>query len=214
MNDVSLGFTVGIIGAGWLGGSVGRALAKAGHRVIFASRHPSRIQHLPEGLPTASVGTLDAAARCNIVLLSTPFDALREIAASHGKTLAGRIVIDATNPADDTAAGREAAHTGAAELTRRLFPDARLVRCFSAVDATCIEQGHGYGETRPLGVPLASDDAGALMTVSQLVRDVRCVPVSTGPLETARLFQRGAPAFRANTHAAALRRKLGLRIAA
>lgn len=206
--------SIGIIGAGWLGGSVGRAIAAAGHDVLFASRHPERIKHLTEDLPSSRVGTLVAAAGQDIVLLSTPFDALEGVAAQYGDALTGKILIDATNPPGRSAAGREGERIGVAQLVRDMFPDTRLVRCFSAVDATCIEEGHGYGEAGPLGVPLASDDAEALATVCALVRDADCVPVPTGPLETARLFQRGAAAFRANTNAARLRDLMGLAQAA
>ena len=31
---------IGVIGAGWLGGTVGRQWVKAGHKVLFSSRHP------------------------------------------------------------------------------------------------------------------------------------------------------------------------------
>ena len=95
----------------------------------------------------------------------------------------------------------------------KYLPGARLVRAFSAVDATSVEASPaGRGAT--LGVPLASDDEEALRVAERLVRDAGCEPVVVGDLAAARSFQRGGPGFRANTSAPALRRRLGLPTAA
>ena len=94
-------------------------------------------------------------------------------------------------------AGRRILRQGVGETAAALFDASRLVRCFSAVDATCIEQGHGYGEDEPLAVPLAGDDAAAVETVARLVAEIGCVPVVTGDIASSRSFQRGSPVFRA-----------------
>lgn len=203
-------YGIGIIGAGWLGGSVGRSLAAAGHQVVMAARHRERVDRQAQGLPNIQVGSLAAAAVQDIILLATPFDALSDIAGRFGAGLGGKIVIDATNPPGDSEAGHLGRRIGVASLVHHMFPKTRLVRCFSAVDATCIEQGHGYDDPRPLGIPLASDDGEALTIACTLVRDMGCVPVPTGALDSARLFQRGTPAFRANTNADRLRDLMGL----
>ncbi|MGX1101385.1 NADPH-dependent F420 reductase [Amorphus sp. MBR-141] len=191
---------IGVIGAGWLGGTVGRALAEAGHEVVFASRHPESLSPLTDGLRNARAGTpQEAAAFGDVVLFATPYDAL----ASYGRTLSaelrGKIVLDATNPRPDKERGRSAYERGVAQTSTELLPGTRLVRCFSAVDATCIGQQHGYSEREALAVPLASDDKDALAVASDVVRDTGCIPVVTGGLASSRIFQRGGPGFRANT---------------
>lgn len=202
--------TIGIIGAGWLGGSVGRALAAAGYAVVFSSRHPERLERDVAGLPSARTGSVEEAASCAVALLATPHDALEGYGARFAFRFAGSIVLDATNPSGSSPQGCEGTRIGVAALTRSYFPAARLACHFSAVDATCIEQGHGYSETAPLGVPLASDDLQAVALAEDLVRATGCVPVATGGLATARLFQRGQPGFRANTDADRLRSLMGL----
>jgi hypothetical protein len=42
---------IGIIGAGMIGGTVGRLWAKAGHKVRFATRHPDELRDLVKGVP-------------------------------------------------------------------------------------------------------------------------------------------------------------------
>ena len=98
---------------------------------------------------------------------------------------------------------------GVALTSAKYLPGTRLVRAFSAVDATAVEasarRDHGK-----LGVPLAGNDAEAVEVAAQLVRDAGCEPVVVGTLAAARGFQRGGPGFRANTTAPELRRLLGL----
>jgi predicted dinucleotide-binding enzyme len=54
---------IGIIGAGKIGGTVGRLWAKAGHKVRFATRHPDELEDLVKGVgENALVGTSKEAA--------------------------------------------------------------------------------------------------------------------------------------------------------
>jgi predicted dinucleotide-binding enzyme len=123
----------------------------------------------------------------------------------------GKIDLDACNPyaPDPVDFRRDIENEGVALAAARLLPETRLVRAFSAVDATPVEASGQRGGEK-LGVPLASDDAEALEIAAHLVRDANCVPVPVGGLEQARSFQRGGPGFRANTDATALPRLTGL----
>ncbi|RYZ75886.1 MAG: NADP oxidoreductase, partial [Proteobacteria bacterium] len=71
-----------VIGAGWLGGTVGKAWVKAGYEVMFSSRHPEELQALIDGLgENASVGTLSEAAQFgSILLFAVPGSSLAEVA--------------------------------------------------------------------------------------------------------------------------------------
>lgn len=89
---------IGVIGAGWLGGTVGRQWVRAGHEVLFSSRHPERLKNLPQDLGfRASVGAAAAAAVFGpVVLIATPHEALAAIGRDHHEALHGKIVLDAT----------------------------------------------------------------------------------------------------------------------
>lgn len=202
---------IGVIGAGWLGGTVGEIWAKAGHEVMFSSRRPeahvARAQRL-----RAWAGTMQEAADFGeVALIAIRYRALPDVAEALGPALAGKIVLDACNPyTPDPPAFQQAIEAeGVALATARLLPDVRLARAFSAVDATAVEaSAENSGET--LGVPIASDDPEALLVAERLVRDAGCEPVSVGGLAAARSFQRGGPGFRAHLSAPALRRRLRL----
>jgi len=91
---------IGIVGAGWLGGTVGKAWLKAGHQVLFSSRHPDKQQRVAAALgPLASGGTAEeAAAFGDVVLISVPYRVLEALGQELQASLAGKIVLDACNP--------------------------------------------------------------------------------------------------------------------
>jgi 8-hydroxy-5-deazaflavin:NADPH oxidoreductase len=125
--------------------------------------------------------------------------------------LRGKVVLDASNdsPSRDDPVGREALANGLGLTSAKLLPGTRLVRAFSAVEASAIAAS-ARRQGGKLGVSLAGDDAQAVQVAAELVRDAGCEPVVVGDLAAASRFQRGSPAFRANATAPELRRLLGL----
>jgi predicted dinucleotide-binding enzyme len=204
---------IGIIGGGWLGGTVGHNWVEAGHEVLFSSRHPEQYAAMVRALgPRAAAGTpAEAAAFGEVVLIAVPYRALPAIGHELHDVLKDKIVLDACNPypPDPTPFRREIEAEGVALTSARLLPGTRLVRAFSAVDATDIGAS-AKGRRERLGVPLASDDPEAMRIAADLVRDAGCAPLEVGNLAAARCFQRGGPGFRANTSLPELRRLLAL----
>ncbi|WP_313687133.1 NADPH-dependent F420 reductase [Pantoea sp.] len=198
---------IGVIGAGWLGGTVAKLWVKAGHQVMFSTRHLDELRReiAPLGANARAGTPVEAATFGDILLFAVPWDALSQLGQQLAPLMKGKIVIDACNPP-----GGQMSENGVAEASQKLLPGTRYVRAFSAVDATAIEASASASQSNKLGVPMASDDAAALTLVARLVEDAGSVPVITGNLASARSFQRGGPGFRANTNAAALRNILGL----
>lgn len=203
---------IGVIGAGSMGGAVGREWVRAGHEVMFSSRNPDQLQAMArQAGPRASVGLPIEAARFGTVLLFTvPYAALPQLASDLRSELQGKIVLDACNPpGDDSELSRRAYAEGVAVTTARLLTGARVARAFSSVDGTQVAVS-ARRSTDKLGVSVASDDADALAMAQRLVRDAGCEPVVTGGLASATSFQRGGPGFRNHLDAQALRVVLGL----
>ncbi|PKU24788.1 NADPH-dependent F420 reductase [Telmatospirillum siberiense] len=204
---------IGVIGAGWMGGTVGRLWVQAGHEVLFSSRHPDELVSMASRLgPRASVGTVRQAAEFGSVLLfAVSYDGLPQLGCDLQELITGKIVLDACNPpgGSGNALAREAMSSGVGPISAKYLPGTRLVRAFSAVDATSVEASARRQDGK-LGVPLAGDDTDAIDLATQLVRDAGCEPVIVGDLAAATSFQRGGPGFRANTTASELRRLLGL----
>ena len=79
---------IAVIGAGNIGRTLGAKWAAAGHEVVYGVRSPGAAD-------TASVA--DAVARAEVVALAIPGAAAKDVLATLGPTLAGKVVIDATN---------------------------------------------------------------------------------------------------------------------
>jgi 8-hydroxy-5-deazaflavin:NADPH oxidoreductase len=83
---------IAIIGTGFIGTTLGHALAEAGHSVTFGSRHPSG--ESSEGI-VATVAV--ALAGSEVIILALPGRAIGDLVTEHGDLMAGKLVIDATN---------------------------------------------------------------------------------------------------------------------
>jgi predicted dinucleotide-binding enzyme len=190
---------IGVIGSGRIGGTVGGLWVKAGHPVLFSSRHPEALKPLVDGLgPLAQAGTVaEAISFADVLFLATPYGALPQLGQENAGAWSGKIVLDATNAIAqrDGAIADEAQRNGIGITTAKYLPGARVVRAFNFMGATNFASQHH----RPGGlvaVPIAGDDRAALQVAAQLVRDAGFEPVVVGPLASADKFAPGGPLFR------------------
>ena len=205
---------IGVIGAGHIGGTISGLWIKAGHPVFLSSRHPEELQDLVARLgPLAQAGTVDQAiAFGDVVFIAVPYGALPQIGKDYGKSLAGKIVLDANNAVasrDVGAIADEVERNGIGVTSQKYLPGARLVRAFNTLSYTIFEREANRPSPR-LAVPIAGDDQEAIQVAAQLVRDAGFDPVEVGKLADASRFQRGAPGYGQNVSAAELRQKLSL----
>lgn len=184
---------IGIVGSGKIGSVVGKLWAKAGHKVMFSSRHPESLDKLvADAGPTASRGTVEQAlAFGEVILLSIPYASVETFGKEYQALYKGKIVIETGNPypGRDGAIAKEvrSSKLGTGVWSQRWLPGARLVRGFNSVwDQTLAAEAH-RAEPR-VGIPLASDDEEALNVAAQLVRDAGFDPVIVGPLSRSRDF--------------------------
>jgi len=202
---------IGIVGSGKLGGTVGTLWVKAGHEVMFSSRHPEELKEMASKLgPRARVGTVsEAIAFGNVILLAVPYSALPQIGRENGSALAGKIVVDASNPVvrRDGAVAEEAVANGVGPTSLKYLPGVRYVRAFNPVGTAALER-ENHREGTPIGMPVAGDDAQAVKVASQLVRDAGFEPVVV-PLSRAMAFAPGTPIFGKATPVDELRKYLG-----
>lgn len=203
---------IGVIGSGRLGGTIGGLLAKAGHQVMFSSRHPDELKGLVEAVgPNARAGSVEqAVAFGEVILVAVPYSAMPQVGRDNAKGLAGKIVLDASNPviSRDGEVAKAAQEKGVGEASAEHLKGARLVRAFNSFGAgTFASQARRAGE--PLGVPIASDDAEALKVAARLVRDAGFEPVAV-PLARAKEFAPPGPLFTKALPVSELRKALGV----
>ena len=201
---------IGIIGAGMIGSTMAKLWAAAGHTVMIASRHSDELAPLVEKLGrNASAGAaVDAAAFGEAVLLTVPLGAVPQLALDLGPSLVGKVVLDTGNAYEkrDGAVAREASQhpSGSAGWAASLFPGARWVKAFNTVYFKVLErEAHRDGDR--VGIPLASDDRGALDVAVELVRDAGFEPVIVGPLARGREFEPDTPPYNTGMSATDLR---------
>jgi predicted dinucleotide-binding enzyme len=202
---------IGVIGSGRLGGAVGALWVKAGHPVMFSSRHPEELKDMVAKLgPLARSGTVEQAiAFGDVILLATPYGAVPEVASTYGASLARKTVLDATNAvrARDGAVADEATANGIGVTTAKYLRGARVVRAFNFMGAADFtRESHRAGTL--VAVPIAGDDPEALAVASQLVRDAGFEPVVVGPLASANRFAPGGPLFHQVGNATELKAKM------
>jgi predicted dinucleotide-binding enzyme len=203
-----------VIGAGHIGSTVGGLWVKAGHPVMFATRHPEELTSLTASLgPLARAGSVPAALGFGeAVFLAIPYRAMPEFGQNFGPALRGRVVLDAGNAIaarDGASLAAEAEAVGIGRLSARFLPGARLVRAFNTLNYAILAREANRPPPR-LAIPIAGDDEQALQVAQTLVRDAGFDPVVVGGLEQARLFQRGGPGYGQAVTADELRRILGL----
>lgn len=202
---------IGIIGTGRIGGALARHWVNAGHEMLMSSRHPEELQPLAAELgPRARVGTpREAAAFGTVVLVSVPYAALPQIGSDYAAELAGKIVLDTSNPVAnrDGPMAVEAKARGSGIASAELLPDTRLVRAFNCIPAAALAN-EGNRAPERLAIPLAGDDAAALAMAERLVADAGFDSVIVGGLADARRFDLGEPLARGNWTAAQFREAL------
>lgn len=190
---------IATIGAGREGGALGTLFAKAGHPVMFSSRHPEQLTELVAAAgPNAKAGSVaDAVAFADVVLLIVPYGAVEQIGRDYGKALAAKkLVLDVSNPSprrdgEEIVKWAEA-QGGAGLATQKLLPGARLVRGFNAIGASKLaKDAHREGE--PVGVPIAGDDKDAIAVASALIKEIGFEPVLVGGLAKGKHLVPGTP---------------------
>lgn len=148
---------IGVIGSGRIGGTLGTLWVKAGHEVLFSSRHPDRLEALVAPLgPRARAGWPREAARFgDVVLVSVPYHAVPQIGRDFRRDLEGKVVLETGNPfpGRDGAMAGPARAKGTGPASAEFLPGTRLVRAFNSVGHYDLRsEAHRAGER--VAIPL------------------------------------------------------------
>jgi 8-hydroxy-5-deazaflavin:NADPH oxidoreductase len=174
-----------VIGTGAVAGALGRSWAQAGHEVLFtvgdrtdwdalAAETGGRYGTLAEGAD-AEVVLLAAA---EMVPVAVPGSGCADKVLRTLGSLAGKVVIDATNPQ-----GTMVGASGAEEVAARV-PGARVVKAFNTVTAPVVAQA--AAAPGRLSLLYCGDHASAKKVAAGLIVDAGFVPMDAGRLAAAR----------------------------
>lgn len=182
---------IGVIGAGNVGGALGRLWARQGHEVVFGVRDPqdAKMQDLLKsaGGNARAATVRDAVSFGELVVLATPWPATEEAIRSAG-SLVGKIVIDCTNPlAPDLSGLVIGTDDSAGEDVARWARGAKVVKAFNTIGAANFGNPRFGSESASMFI--CGDDASAKSIVAKLASELGFDVVDTGPLTAARLLE-------------------------
>jgi 8-hydroxy-5-deazaflavin:NADPH oxidoreductase len=185
---------VSIVGAGSMGRGIGTRVVAGGNDVEFLDRDPSEAAALAQevdGTGTGSAGVSEGAPpRGEIVVFALPYGEVAGAIQQYGDAVAGKVVVDITNPVDFASFDRLVTppDSSAAEEIAKLLPDGTpVVKAFNTTFAGTLVAGSVAGQQ--LDVLLASDDEDAKQKVAAFVTAGGLRPVDAGPLRRARQLE-------------------------
>lgn len=158
-----------ILGTGNMGQAIAAIAAKGGHSV----------QQLGEN-------DLASPVTGDIVVLAVPYPAVSDVIAQRGEQLAGKIVVDITNPLDFETFDSLVvpADSSAAEEIAAALPSSRVLKAFNTTFAGTL----AAGTVGPLTttVLIAGDDAEAKSALAEIVTSGGLKAIDAGTLKRAR----------------------------
>jgi len=179
---------IAILGGGNVGGALGKKLGQKGHHITYGTRDPNseKIKALLSQTPNSSASTnAEAVKAADVVILSTPWEATKEVILSAGD-LTGKVVIDATNPLAKMALA--VGHTtSGGEQVASWAKGAKVVKAFNTIGYNIMENPESNGVKADLHI--AGDDPEAKKIVANIAKDVGFVPLDVGGLTQARLTE-------------------------
>jgi predicted dinucleotide-binding enzyme len=187
---------VGMIGSGVVGRVLATGFLTHGYEVMCGTREPDKLADWQRaGGPRASLGSPADAARFGeiVVLAVKGTGAEAAIAACGPDNLAGKTVIDTTNPIADAPPENGVLRfftdldESLMERLQRAAPEARFVKCFSSV-GNALMVDPDFGGTRPT-MFLCGDSEEAKREVAEVLEQFGHEPCDLGGRQAARAIE-------------------------
>jgi NADPH-dependent F420 reductase len=181
---------ISIIGAGNVGGSLGKIWAEKGHTIIYGVRNPliPKVQSILHETGYSATAELvkDAVQKSDVTVLATPWEAVGEVVFQI-VDLQGKILIDCTNPIRPNPEWPLSQGNSAAEEIAKRLPSFKVVKAFNTVGAGNLSDltfGSLHADAFMCG-----DDAEAKKIVAQLAKDIGFDAIDVGGLRSAEMLE-------------------------
>lgn len=162
---------IAVLGTGNIGGTLGRAFARAGHDVTFGSRDPGADNDAPgdTGAQVSDIG--GAIETADVVVLAVPGGAVGGLVREHAQALGGKLVVDCANNISGN--GPVNSH----DTITSAAPAVRYARAFNTLGFENLREPR-YGDI--VGDMFFSSGEGDRDTLEQLIEAVGLRPVYLG----------------------------------
>ncbi len=188
--------TIAVLGSGTVGQVLADGFLKHGYEVVRGSREPGKLADWKHRAGSrAGTGTFsEAACSGELVVLAVKGTAAESaIELSGDKNLAGKTVIDATNPIADAAPVNgvlqyfTSPNESLMERLQKKIPSARFVKAFSCV-GNALMVNPDFGGTRPT-MFICGNDTGAKRDVVEILSRFGWDSEDMGTVEAARAIE-------------------------
>jgi 8-hydroxy-5-deazaflavin:NADPH oxidoreductase len=172
--------TISIIGSGNMATAIGTRAAKHGHTIELMSRNTAKAQALAGQIGNgATVGTFGARPAGDIVIVAVLYAGAVDVVKHYGDALAGKILVDITNPFNADASGVvTTAGNSVSQQIAAIAPEGtHVVKAFNTIFGGVIAQD------KPLDVFFAGDSAEAKARVAAFLESLDTRPRDAGGLE-------------------------------
>jgi 8-hydroxy-5-deazaflavin:NADPH oxidoreductase len=177
-----------IIGTGNMARGVGSRALAGGHNLTVVGKDSESAEAVAAdigGDGSVKTAVTGEPLEGDVVVLAVYYPDARAAVEQHADQLAGKIVVDITNPVDESLDGLVVPADGSAtQELASLAPSARFVKAFNTTFAGTLTAGEVSGHK--LDVLIAGDDDEAKATVAGLARDGGLNPVDAGSQKRAR----------------------------
>ena len=178
-----------IIGTGNMARGIATRALAGGHAVTLLGTAPEKAEALAGELSgDVRAGSAGDPIAGDVVVLAVWYQALDDVLARYGDQLAGRTVVDITNPVDpQTFAPLTLAAGSAAQEIAQKAPGAKVVKAFNTTFAGSLVEGRVGGDEDV--ERLAADDDEAKARVRELAESSGLRVLDAGPLAHARQLE-------------------------
>jgi predicted dinucleotide-binding enzyme len=167
---------------------IGRALVEGGNQVTVLGKDTDDAEAVAGDVGSngsVKTGRFGDDITDDVVVLAVYYPDAKAAVEQYGDALSGKVVVDITNPVNETFDDLVAPpDSSAAQELAASAPGARVVKAFNTTFAGTLGEGQVSGQ--PLDVFVAGDDDDAKGAVAQLVESAGLRPVDAGPLKRAR----------------------------
>src|SRR5207237_1403330 len=186
---------VGILGSGDVGQALGDGFIKHRHEVMLGTRDPAKLADWAARNPAGRVGSFSESAEFGElrVLAVTGKASASALRLAEAKSLAGKTIIDATNPIADTPPVNGVLsfftkqNESLLEQLQQEFPDARFVKAFNSVGSDLMVNPRLEGG-RPT-MFICGNDVAAKKAVTEILDQFGWEIADMGTAEAARAIE-------------------------
>ncbi len=177
---------ISIIGSGNMAAAIGARAAKHGHTIELMSRSTAKAQELADQIGNgATVATFGARPAGEIVIVAVLYSGAVEVVEHYGDALAGKTLVDITNPfnADASGLATSAGDSVSRQIAAAAPEGTHVVKAFNSIFRDVLAQD------KPLDVFFAGDSADAKAGFAAFLESMDMRPLDAGGLEMASVLE-------------------------